>query len=285
MISDTLESVFAQEYDDYEVIVVDDGSTDSTVEVVKSYGDRVTLLQQENRGPGAARNTGVQEAKGTYVAFLDSDDRWFPWTLRVYRDAVEKGANPSFISGSLYPFTSGAELPNSRNGVLRHQNYKDYLEAARQGLYVGTGMACIKRKKLVKIGGFTTKDINSEDHDLALRLGTAPRFVVIDKPPTVAQRLHDNKLMKDLEKTFSGLCHLIEKEKEGSYPGGKKRSGDRRYIICQHARSGSMRLCNKNMTKKALNIYIKTFVWNMVQFRCKYLLGFPVYALREQFSY
>jgi glycosyltransferase involved in cell wall biosynthesis len=76
-----LDSVFAQTFTDYEVIVVDDGSTDGTAAMVASYGGRVRYFQQQNKGPGAARNLGAQHATGEYLAFLDSDDLWFPWTL------------------------------------------------------------------------------------------------------------------------------------------------------------------------------------------------------------
>ncbi|MFC1574462.1 glycosyltransferase family A protein [Gemmatimonadota bacterium] len=77
-----LESVFAQDYDPLEVIVVDDGSTDATREVAESFSD-VTCLSQERQGPSAARNTGAAAAEGEFIAFLDADDRWLPEKLRL----------------------------------------------------------------------------------------------------------------------------------------------------------------------------------------------------------
>src|SRR6266436_6194789 len=76
-----LASVFAQSYSDYEVIVVDDGSTDSTLAVVAGYRDRVHVIGGLNRGPSAARNTGVRASTGEYIAFLDVDDEWTPEKL------------------------------------------------------------------------------------------------------------------------------------------------------------------------------------------------------------
>src|SRR5206468_7994708 len=89
LICQTLDSVLGQEFDDQEIIVADNGSTDNTIEVLKQYGDRVKSYQQENRGPGGSRNLGARHASGKYIAFLDRDDLWFPWTLATYREAIE----------------------------------------------------------------------------------------------------------------------------------------------------------------------------------------------------
>ena len=82
-INRAIDSVFAQTYQDFEIVVVDDGSTDSSPEIVKSYKDsRLRLFQQSNAGPGASRNRGVQESSSTYVAFLDADDEYSPDFLK-----------------------------------------------------------------------------------------------------------------------------------------------------------------------------------------------------------
>ena len=94
-----IESALAQEDNDQEIIVVDDGSTDDTPKALARFGDRIRIVRQENRGPGAARNLGIQHATGQYVTFLDSDDLWFPWTLRMYREAIRRYQEPSFVAG------------------------------------------------------------------------------------------------------------------------------------------------------------------------------------------
>src|SRR5262245_14921483 len=78
---EAISSVWAQTHTDYEVIVVDDGSTDGTGEWLAAQCKRVRAITQVNSGPGAARNSGTREARGRYVAFLDSDDVWPSWTL------------------------------------------------------------------------------------------------------------------------------------------------------------------------------------------------------------
>ena len=77
----TLESVISQSYDNLEILVIDDGSTDNTVEIASSYAikdDRITILKQENKGVAAARNRGIECSKGLFIAFVDADDIWHP---------------------------------------------------------------------------------------------------------------------------------------------------------------------------------------------------------------
>jgi glycosyltransferase involved in cell wall biosynthesis len=88
LIGRTIDSVLSAAGADLDVIVVDDGSTDTTLDVLAHYGRKIRVLQQENRGPGAARNLGLKAATGDYVAFLDSDDIWFPWTIETYSRVI-----------------------------------------------------------------------------------------------------------------------------------------------------------------------------------------------------
>ena len=80
-VNEAIESVLGQDYENKELIVVDDGSTDATAEAIAGFGDRLRVIRQPNRGPAAARNRGVAEARGSYLAFLDGDDVWLPGKL------------------------------------------------------------------------------------------------------------------------------------------------------------------------------------------------------------
>lgn len=91
-IVNTLNTVFAQTYQDFEVIIVNDGSTDNGVEVIQRNFDdpRIKIIQQKNAGVSAARNRGVDESKGKYIAFLDGDDEWHPDYLSIINDTISK---------------------------------------------------------------------------------------------------------------------------------------------------------------------------------------------------
>lgn len=88
-VATAIKSVLIQSYKDYEIIVVDDGSTDSTRDVLEPYRDRILYLYQENKGVSAARNTGIQKAKGEWIAFLDSDDEWMLNKLAIQMQYVQ----------------------------------------------------------------------------------------------------------------------------------------------------------------------------------------------------
>src|SRR5947209_16102964 len=103
-----LDSVCRQTFTDYEVIVVDDGSTDATAEWLKTDGRKLRVLRQDRRGPSAARNAGAAEAAGEYIAFLDSDDFWFPWILENYAAALRKHGRTALLCANRLEFAGEA---------------------------------------------------------------------------------------------------------------------------------------------------------------------------------
>lgn len=102
-IGEAVKSVLAQEFADFEVIVVDDGSNDETPQILDSFGSKIKVITQRNRGPSAARNTGMRAASGEYVALLDADDQWYPTMLSRSLAALsaEPGAVLSFTDFSM----------------------------------------------------------------------------------------------------------------------------------------------------------------------------------------
>ena len=102
-IAQSLKSVLSQEHDDFEVVIVDDGSTDGSVGVVEAIHDsRIRLIRQENGGPSKARNTGVKNAKGEWILFLDADDELEPGALEYFAKNINKHFDTSFIFAPFY---------------------------------------------------------------------------------------------------------------------------------------------------------------------------------------
>ena len=270
----TLESVWRQTFADYEVIVVDDGSTDETAAWLAGAATKVKRITQQNAGPGAARNKGSEGACGDYLAFLDSDDLWFPWTLATVAELVAKHDRPALISAKLVSFKVPGELDPVTQTSIKAEVFSDYFAASDRDCFVGAGMTFVRRDKFLEVGGFSSRQINLEDHDLILRLGTAAGFVRIVEPPTLAWRRHDASTADQSLRSFEGCRHLIESEQRGIYPGGKTRSVARRKIITRHIRPWALTLARTGAWRPAWSLYNSTFVWNLSLNRWRFLLGF-----------
>lgn len=275
----TLETVFAQQFKDFEVIVVDDGSTDHTESVVGGWGERVRYLRAQNSGPGAARNLGINEARGEYVAFLDSDDLWFPWTLESFAALIRDHNQPAILSAKLVEFSDEQELSYLREEQVQGEVFADYFASSHKPYFVGAGMAVLRREELLKTEGFTWKRINAEDHDLILRLGTAPVFVQVLQPVTLGWRRHASSETRNLRQSYEGNRYLIEQELREAYPGGRLRSRERREIVSRHIRAATLAYLKQGLRREAWELYRLTFPWQMASGRWKYLAGFQLKAI------
>jgi len=153
-----IESVLSQEPEPAEVIVINDGSTDETAEVARSYRDRITYLEQKNAGQGAARNAGLRLATGDFVAFLDADDYWLPDFLSTcvdffhhHKDAV--AVNTGFIIkkwGSEH--TSPASIVNAVEEVKQGSILNNFFDFWAENDHVRTGTVLIRRKVIEEAG-------------------------------------------------------------------------------------------------------------------------------------
>jgi glycosyltransferase involved in cell wall biosynthesis len=273
-----LETVFAQSYAPYEVIVVDDGSTDGTIESVEKFGRGVHVIQQANSGPGAARNRGASIARGDYLAFLDSDDLWLSWTLATFALMIQQHSNPALLAGKLVDFIDQCELSDIVFQQPVGTSYPDFFSSHAEGHFCGAGMIAVKRDIFQQTGGFAQDRLNAEDHDLALTLGTQDGFVQILNPATVCYRRHADSETTDLGKTFKGLQRLVTKEKTGQYPGGRERGLARKCIIATSVRAVVIGAAKAGKATDAAPLYFTTFWWNLRFGRVAYLAAVPIFA-------
>jgi len=271
-----IESILNQTFDDFEIVIVDDGSTDDTVQFIRKNYPMCTLLTQNNLGPGAARNHGVANSTGKYIAFLDSDDLWFPWTLESYACAIAENNSPSFMAGKPLEFRNEFQLSRAVEEDLSTLHFNDYLESGDEWRWHGVSSFVVKRDAFQSAGGFVDGRINSEDADLALRLGTAKGFVQVTSPCTFAYRLHDGNVTNQTVKTSSGLKSILSTEKSRHYPGGKARASERWRIISRHIRPHILNLARAGKALDALWFFFRTTPWHLKTMRWKFLLAVPV---------
>jgi glycosyltransferase involved in cell wall biosynthesis len=271
-IASTIDSVLAQA-ESNEIIVVDDGSTDDSMKIVQAYGDRVTILQQKNRGPGAARNLGAAASKGAYLCFLDSDDVWFPWTLTTFQNLIAMHDRPAVVAGEPIPFHKATELQEVQEETLDAVKHPDFL-AAQPAWFQPSGMA-IRRDMFEQVGGFT--QAHCEDADLWLRLGVSPGLVAVSKPACFGYRLHAAGI-SNVPSVKADMERLIDEEISGHYPGGPDRQWARREYISMHMRGTSLYYLRAGVPRRAMHLYRRMFLWNMRLGRWKYILSLPALA-------
>jgi len=154
-----IDSVLAQTVPVHELIVVDDGSTDDTATVAASYGDRVKVFRQANGGPGAARNRGVRESRGDWLAFLDADDAWIPAKIEHQRTKLMPGTDVVFSH------VVGPLKHDSPRGEITFDLLWDHN-------LIGMSTAIIRRETFRKIAGFDEDRaiMGVEDYNLWLRM-------------------------------------------------------------------------------------------------------------------
>ena len=278
LLVEALQSLWEQQFDDFEVIVVDDGSNDDTATILRSYAGRLSSYQQPNQGPGAARNLGARHARGTYLAFLDSDDLWFPWTLDTYARAIQAGLQPTFLLGVPTYFSLPSELSSAGNSPLSVNQFPDYYASQDEWRWWGASAFVVRRDAFESVGGFTSSRINGEDADLAMRLGTSPGFVQIVSPSTLGYRTHAASAMGNFDHTLRGARHLLETERAGAYPGGEKRAPARRRILSRQLRSVMLTTLKQGRQRDAWRMYLTTFRWHLSLGRWRFLVGFPLMA-------
>lgn len=284
LIQQTLNSILNQKFQDLEIIVVDDGSTDGTLKALTKYGDKIRVFQQQNKGPGAARNLGIAHARGQYITFLDSDDLWFPWTLSKYKEAILKNNFPTFMVGESVSFWSEDEIESIQNCDLTFHSFDDYYSSSKQSLWLLPGGVAIKADILRQAKGFTNKWINGEDSDLWLRLGTAKGFVRIQSPPVLAYRQHPNSAVANHHKSYEGALHKIQQEKSSFYPGGRTRRIERLEILMRHIRPVTLACLREKKINNGWKLYQKTFIWNIYLKRFSYLLAFIFLLIQNYIS-
>jgi len=279
LLEDCLASVFAQRFSDHEVVIVDDGSTDDTAVVLARYGERVRVCRQPNLGPGAARNAGIRHARGRYVAFLDSDDLWFPWTLDVYARAIGEAHDPAFVAGRPAQFRTPEALREVAEAEPATRRFNDYYASGDEWRWWGASSFVVRADVLAEVGGFTDEWINGEDADLAMRLGVSVGFVQVCAPFTFGYREHAGSAIASLDRTHAGALYKLTKEQGGYYPGGHARARERRRILTRHFRPVMLDCLRAGRQSDAWRLYRATFVWHLQAGRWRFLFGFPGLAL------
>ncbi len=207
---ETLDNLLKQTYQDFEVIIVNDGSTDNIKDWLTTISDnRVQLISQENKGNSAARNKGISHAKGEYVAFLDADDLWEPSKLEKQVQVLDNYPQVGLV------YTGVANI--DPNGIPTGRILQTELEGniwkelSKKNFIESSSVAMVRQECFEKVGNFDC-NLGSfvEDWDLWLRIAVEYPFKVI-KEPLVYYRQHPNSTSKNWDAMEKSFKLVIEK--------------------------------------------------------------------------
>jgi glycosyltransferase involved in cell wall biosynthesis len=278
VLRDAVDSVLAQTLSDYELLVVDDGSTDQTAALLAEYDGRLRSAYQDNAGPAAARNRGLEMARGQFIAFLDSDDAWPPWTIETFARAIEQFESPAVVAGHGAPWELRSQV---RQETWRCRRFDSFLAASEdRPAFFGMPGLMVHADVLRAAGGFRDELRCAEDQDLCLRLGDAVGFIEIDSPVLYFQRTDLDHLSSRIDDAVDAVEVLVDGERQGRYPGGGEFARTRRNMICAFARRTADMCARGGETTAALRIYRRSFTWHVALQRWRFLAGFPLMMTR-----
>lgn len=209
---EAIDSALAQTYRDIEIIVVDHGSTDGTGDAARArYGSRIRVITTPNCPlPACSRNTGIEQATGEFVAFLDSDDRWLPGKLAAQIPPMEADPSIGWSYGNARRFGEGVATASPETGAWNLRSGRVF-EALMMGNFVPSCTVVVRRTALADVGPFDkTPELRAvEDFELWLRL--AHKYPVSVVPEVVAEyRVSPAQISSSMEGFFAPERHALE---------------------------------------------------------------------------
>ena len=281
---EALASVFAQTFGDFEIIVVNDGSTDDTGEQLEQYGDRIRVITQENQGIGRARNRGMDAATGRYIAFLDHDDLWHP--AKLESQVAYMREHPECVGNSVpFEYSSTPGKVRFDLGIRGSDGIvPDALQVFAGGqIFLLSSALMIDREKVGDLR-YATRRQCIEDLPLQLKLLTRGPFGIAGDKILATYRMHAANTTKSALHYDNGTQLLREIARSGGFEPVSPR--DRAAIgesIAFFGRSGIVRLLLAGLRTRSLRSYIREFPHQLRARRFKFLLSFPLLAPMPQF--
>jgi len=209
-----VESVLSQSYQDIEIIVSDDGSTDNTERVIQQFGNRVIYLKNIHRGlPSVARNAGMCFASGKYIAFLDADDLWLPDKLKIQVDVLENNPRIGLVCSNAVLIDVGGEQSDKLYQAQgKGTSGSVFMDLLRDN-FVVTSSAMLRREALKRAGNFPeAKELQvGEDYALWLNIALHWEVVYLEKPLIIYHDFPQSSIRKkqDLPGYWRGMIFIL----------------------------------------------------------------------------
>jgi len=209
-LQEALESVFRQNYHNFEIIVVDDGSTDDTRKIIDKYQDKIKYFWQDNSGPSVARNLGIKNSQGELIAFLDSDDLMLPDRLSLQVSKFLKNPRLGLVGGSYLLIDSKSNpIGECKLSWIDRHRLKNGIHYRN---FFSTTVVMIRKACVEKVGGFSSDFSFGEDWDLWLRIIQDYQFEYIITPIGIVRR-HEDSIVGSMDPyNFVQWDELIDRE-------------------------------------------------------------------------
>jgi glycosyltransferase involved in cell wall biosynthesis len=217
MLPKCLEPLMCADCAGLEVVVVDDGSSDGSADVARglaeqSAGAHIRVVRQPNGGPGAARNTGAALVRTEWIAFLDSDDSWFPGTARVLARLLSEQTEASLIFLKMHEATEMPDRflsPDAEVIFRRHEGFVGIMREEER-IHIGSCNAAIRTSAFRATGGFATDIFYSEDTHLFWRLPKGSTILEVTSPEMIYYCLHDEERLSDISmRVRDGVSRIV----------------------------------------------------------------------------
>ena len=251
LIPRAIKSVLDQDFTKFELIVVSDGSTDQTADVVRSFSDkRIRFIEKaENHGAPTARNTAIKASQGRYIAFLDDDDEWLPQKLDKQVKVFEKVSTNTGVVYTAYWYERNGKKNLMPNGVKKPSgNIHDQLLS---GNFVTTSAAMVRREGFDQVGLFDEDMPRLQDWELFIRMSRTYFFEYIDEPMLV---LHRQKNSISTDKT--ALINALEKIVSKHHNNFKNKP----FVLVKNYLIIGVLLSISGKIRKGLNFYCKAIL-------------------------
>jgi len=236
-LKEALDSILNQTYRDYELLIIDDGSTDQTLEICASYGKKnnIFLIQQKNQGPSAARNHGIKKARGEYICFLDDDDVWETTKLEeqilFFRNMEDKFNNVGMIDTNLKKINAQGNFLK----IFKAENNGDIFEKLFfQNTVAGPSSVMIKKTVLDDLGGFEENSYcsikSAEDYDLWLKIAAKYKIFSLNRP-LVRYRVHFNNLSANIQNQSEAHLNVLRHHLQNAPVSVKQKTNQLFYSV------------------------------------------------------
>jgi glycosyltransferase involved in cell wall biosynthesis len=204
---ETVESVLGQTYRDFELIVVDDGSTDNTREAMERFGDQIQYVYKENGGACSTRNMGIGMARGEYVACLDCDDLWLPEKLQRSVEALDAHSDWGLVFNHCYLIDAAGEIVGLTNYKFKLQNpYRELLHDN----FIGSPTILMRRSCLDQVGLYDENIFIPADWDLWIRIAAEYSIGYLDEPLS-KYRMASRYTLRHIEQSIEENLYVLDK--------------------------------------------------------------------------